>query len=279
MQQFFIEWVNLIFGPAVKKYLQENKLPMKALLILENAPAHPPGFEDDILYEFKFVKVLYLPPNTTSILQPMDQQVISNIKKLYTKHLFSRCFEVTENTILTLREFWKDHYNIMICLHIIDLAWQEVIRRTLNSAWKKLWPDVVADRDFEEFEPETETEVEMLEENVSLGKSTGLEVDEGDVNELIKEHEEELSTEELKELQMMQHTELLQGSLWEASRRNPQVKKEDGYYESLSHREVQRSRRRKIACFLSQDQSILICLRTVYHPLPSYLQLMVVQKY
>jgi len=45
---------------------------------------------------------------------------------------------------------------------------------------------------------------------VSLGKSMGLEVHEGDVNELIEEHEEELSTDELKELQTMQHTEVLQ---------------------------------------------------------------------
>uniref|UniRef100_A0A3Q0T0S5 HTH CENPB-type domain-containing protein n=1 Tax=Amphilophus citrinellus TaxID=61819 RepID=A0A3Q0T0S5_AMPCI len=48
-------------------------------------------------------------------------------------HLFRRCFEVTENTKLTLREFWKEHFNIVICLRIIDLAWQEVTRRTLNS--------------------------------------------------------------------------------------------------------------------------------------------------
>ena len=75
---------------------------MKALLILDNAPAHPPGLEDDILDEFKFVKVLYLPPNTTAILQPMDQQVIANFKKLYTKHLFCSCFEITESTNLTL---------------------------------------------------------------------------------------------------------------------------------------------------------------------------------
>ncbi|UYV84127.1 hypothetical protein LAZ67_X001268 [Cordylochernes scorpioides] len=44
------------------------------LLILDNAPAHPPNLEDDILEELKFIKVLYLSPNTTPILQPMDQQ-------------------------------------------------------------------------------------------------------------------------------------------------------------------------------------------------------------
>lgn len=209
-RQFFTEWVNLVFGPSVKRYLQEKKLPMKAVLILDNAPAHPPDLEDNILDEFKFVKVLYLPPSTTALLQPMDQQVIANFKKLYTKHMFRRCFEVTDNTNLTLREFWKEHYNIVKCLRIIDLAWQGVTRRTLNSAWKKLWPHVAADRDFEGFEPEIEPESEVLEEIVSLGKSMGLEVDEGDIHKLVEEHGEELSTDELKELHMMQHTEVLQ---------------------------------------------------------------------
>ncbi|XP_051783372.1 tigger transposable element-derived protein 1-like isoform X1 [Erpetoichthys calabaricus] len=205
-RQFFVEWVNLVFGPNVKKYLQENNLPLRALLVLDNAPAHPPNLEDDILEEFKFIKVLYLPPNTTPILQPMDQQVISNFKKLFTKHLFHRCFEVTDSTNLTLREFWKDHYNIVICLRIIDLAWQGVTKRTLTSAWKKLWPEVVSETDFERLEPEAA----VVEEIVSLGKSMGLDMDEGDINELIEEHSEELTTEELKELETQQHKEVLQ---------------------------------------------------------------------
>ena len=206
-RQFFVEWVNLVFGPAVKRYLEENNLPIKCLLILDNAPAHPPGLEDDILEEFSFIKVLYLSPNTTSILQPMDQQVISNFKKLYTKHLFKRCFDITENTQLTLREFWKQHFDIVVCLKIIVMAWQEVTRRTLNAAWRKLWPDAVAPRDFEGFEVELEGKVEPeVDEIVSLGKCMGLEVNDEDIDELIQEHHEELSTEELKELEAMQHT-------------------------------------------------------------------------
>ncbi|GIY24288.1 hypothetical protein CDAR_64281 [Caerostris darwini] len=205
-RKFFVEWVNLVFGPTVKKYLQENNLPVQALLILDNAPAHPPNLEDDILEELKFIKVLYLPPNTTPILQPMDQQVISNFKKLYTKHLFRRCFEVTESTNLTLREFWKDHFNIAICLQIIDQAWLGVTTKTLTSAWKKLWPEAVAERIYEELEPGVSVE----EEIVSLGKSMGLEVEERDVNELIEEYTQELTTEEIQELQSQQHTEVMQ---------------------------------------------------------------------
>ncbi|GBN73162.1 hypothetical protein AVEN_187565-1 [Araneus ventricosus] len=110
---------------------------MQALLVLDNAPAHPPNLEE-LVY-----KVLYLPP----ILQPMDQQVISNFKKLYTKHLFRRCFEVTENTNLTLREYWKDHFNIVVCLRNDLMAWLSATR-TLTSAWKKLWPESRSERTF-----------------------------------------------------------------------------------------------------------------------------------
>uniref|UniRef100_A0A5F8G8Y5 HTH CENPB-type domain-containing protein n=1 Tax=Monodelphis domestica TaxID=13616 RepID=A0A5F8G8Y5_MONDO len=206
-RELFVQWVNLVFGPAVKKYLSENNLPLKALLVLDNAPAHSPNLTEDILYEFNFIKVLYLPPNTTPILQPMDQQVISDFKKLFMKQLFRQCFEITESTNLTLQEFWKEHYNIVTCLKIIDMAWQGTTRRTLNSAWRKLWPEVVSESDFEGFKPE----VPVVEEIVSLGKSMGLEVNEEDIDDLIGKHIEELTTEELKELQQQQqHMEVFQ---------------------------------------------------------------------
>ncbi|XP_051785430.1 tigger transposable element-derived protein 1-like [Erpetoichthys calabaricus] len=207
-RQFFIEWVNEVFGPSVKKYLHENKLPLKVLLILDNATAHPPGLEDDLLEEFQFIKVKFLPPKTTPLLQPMHQQVISNFKKLYTKALFQRCFEVTENTSLTLREFWKDHFNILNCLNLIDKAWEEVSVRTLNSAWKKLWPQSVPDFGFDP-QPVDKT-VQLVEEIVSLGKSMGLDVDGADLDELVEENSEELTTDELKELHKEQQQEVVE---------------------------------------------------------------------
>ncbi|XP_068237203.1 tigger transposable element-derived protein 1-like [Palaemon carinicauda] len=58
--------------------------PLLFLLCWDNAPAHPQGLEDDIIDQFNFIRVLYLPPNTTPILQPVDQQAISDSKKLST---------------------------------------------------------------------------------------------------------------------------------------------------------------------------------------------------
>ncbi|CAH2315065.1 tigger transposable element-derived 1-like [Pelobates cultripes] len=107
------KWVNAVFDPAVKKYLVDNNLPLKAMLLMDNAPAHPPGLEEDLLEDFNFIKVMFLSPNTTPLLQPMDQQVISNFKKLYTRELFRRCFEMTDCSSLTFHEFWREHFDIV----------------------------------------------------------------------------------------------------------------------------------------------------------------------
>ncbi|GBM97868.1 hypothetical protein AVEN_185577-1 [Araneus ventricosus] len=92
-RELFTDRINEVFAPSVKKYLLQMNLPLHALLIMDNAPVQPPDLQDDLYEEFKFIKSQFLPTNTTPSLQPMDQQVISNFKKLYTKALFKHCFE------------------------------------------------------------------------------------------------------------------------------------------------------------------------------------------
>ncbi|XP_060125417.1 tigger transposable element-derived protein 1 isoform X1 [Zootoca vivipara] len=193
-RQFFIEWVHKVFGPSVKKYLQDKNLPMKCLLVMDNAPAHPPGLAEELMEEFNFISVKFLPPNATPLIQPMDQQVISNFKKLYTKALFQKCFEVTSDTDLTLREFWKNHFIILHCFHMIDKAWRDVTQRTLKAAWKKLWPEAVPEHGTEA----VEEDAPIVEDIVSLANSMGLEVSCSDVEELVEEQRTELTTEELQ---------------------------------------------------------------------------------
>ncbi|UYV66437.1 hypothetical protein LAZ67_4001663 [Cordylochernes scorpioides] len=173
---------------------------------MDNAPAHPPSLKDQLLDEFKFIEVRFLPPNTTPLLQPMDQQVISNFKKIYIKELFQRCFELTEETNLTLREFWQNHFNIVHCLKIIDKAWNGVSQRTLVSAWTKLWPHIVHAYDFKGLSGEQEPPI--IDVIVSLGKTLGLEVNEPIIQELVEEEDQELTTNELIDLHREQHQEV-----------------------------------------------------------------------
>ncbi|XP_066974538.1 tigger transposable element-derived protein 1-like [Macrobrachium rosenbergii] len=174
-------------------------------------PLPTPDMEYELADEFSWLKVKFLPPRTTSLLQPMDQQIIANFKKLYTKALFQRCFEVTNETSLTLTEFWKEHFHILSCVRLINKAWAEVSKRTLTAGWRNLWPDGAPLRDFEGFDSPSQLgddpEAEPLplpdadvEEIVSVAKSMGLEVSSDDVEELVAEHNTELTTEELQEL-------------------------------------------------------------------------------
>ncbi|GCC25082.1 hypothetical protein chiPu_0003487 [Chiloscyllium punctatum] len=169
---------------------------------MDNAPAHPPNLKEDLDIEYNFIKVKFLPLNTTPLIQPTDQQVIASSKKLYTKALFTRRFQVTNDTDLTLRQYWKDHFNILHCISLIDKAWNKVSFRTLQSAWRKLWPACVPERGLEGFEEKTS--VNVVNEIVTLSQNMGLEVDKDDVAELVEDHRQELSTEDPVTIQQEQ---------------------------------------------------------------------------
>jgi hypothetical protein len=211
-RKFFTEWFHEVFAPAVRDYLKEKNLRLRSLLLMDNAPSHTPGLNEDLSDECDFIEVMFLPSNTTPLIQPMDQQVISNFKKLYTKALFQQCFHVTSNSDLTLREFWKDHFNIFHCLRLIEKAWDQISERCLCSAWKKLWlppepPEVPCDSEGSESE-QTHEEVTVMEEIVTLGVRLGLDVDENDVNTLVEEHNAQLTTQDLQELHIEQQQEV-----------------------------------------------------------------------
>ncbi|KAJ7329541.1 hypothetical protein JRQ81_015715 [Phrynocephalus forsythii] len=174
-----------VFGPSVKHYLVYKNLPIKALLMTDNAPAHPPGLEDDLLEEFTFIKL-------------MDQQVISNFKKLYTRELFWCCFEMTDGSGISLQDCWRRHFDIVSCLQLIKIAWDggELAE---PEFWRNLWPDCVVAPASDASAPAGESAV--LQEIVSLGRTMGLEVTVENISKLVEGQDIELTTEELVELQ------------------------------------------------------------------------------
>ena len=82
---------------------------------------------------------------------------------------------------MTLKDFWKSHFNIADAVFSILVAWKEVSFRCLKSAWWPLWPEAVAPRDLEGFHQLEEEPV--VQEIVFLGSSMGLEINEEDVEE------------------------------------------------------------------------------------------------
>ena len=65
--------------------MRERRLEEKALLLLDNCRAHSPAntLRSD---DGKFC-VMFMPPNTTSIIQPLDQGIISSFKRHYRTDL------------------------------------------------------------------------------------------------------------------------------------------------------------------------------------------------
>ena len=66
----FEEWVRELDV----KFQKENR---KIALIIDNCPAHP------TIADLSNAKLIFLPPNTTSVSQPMDQGVIKCLKSFY----------------------------------------------------------------------------------------------------------------------------------------------------------------------------------------------------
>lgn len=67
----FKDWFFKEFVPSTEKFLKENNLPRRAVLLLDNAPTHPDADE----LKDGDIKAMFLPPNVTAICQPMDQGV------------------------------------------------------------------------------------------------------------------------------------------------------------------------------------------------------------
>lgn len=133
----FNEWFHQFFVPDVKRYLNEKGLPFKALLLIDNAPGHPPDLQHEN------VQVVFLPKNTTSLLQPLDQGIISTFKALYIKRTFRYIFnQMEDDQSLSVMEAWKK-FTILDCVKHIGLTYMEIKQSTLNACWKNVWPHLV----------------------------------------------------------------------------------------------------------------------------------------
>ncbi|XP_042235636.1 tigger transposable element-derived protein 1-like [Homarus americanus] len=78
----FTNWFHNCFVREVKDYLQDKGLEFKVLLVIDNCPGHPKALK----VANKNVEVIFLPKNTSSLLQPIDQGVIAVFKAFIFIH-------------------------------------------------------------------------------------------------------------------------------------------------------------------------------------------------
>ncbi|KFD66060.1 hypothetical protein M514_21736 [Trichuris suis] len=187
------EWSHQCFIPEVKKYMQEQGLPFKVLLVVDNAPSYP----DSIAHKNENVKVVFLPADTTSLLQPFDQAV-TRIKATYTRLAFVIRAATDTNPDQSILDCWKSFAIADAIITFIKLAIDEPTPETVNIGWNKLWSE--AANEFQEFEG-TAAQLKAIVRTAKEISGEGLaDILEEEVNELIKGNEEELTNEELDEV-------------------------------------------------------------------------------
>lgn len=132
-REIFHKWFTEDFIPDAKaRRVNDND---KILLILDNAPSHPKISElNDI---DQSVKVVYLPPNVTALVQPMDQGVIENLKRAYKQRFLRKVLLASEDGSHTLTNFIKA-WNVLECCRTLSAAWDSVSETAVSNSWKKL---------------------------------------------------------------------------------------------------------------------------------------------
>uniref|UniRef100_A0ABD2X0P4 HTH CENPB-type domain-containing protein n=1 Tax=Trichogramma kaykai TaxID=54128 RepID=A0ABD2X0P4_9HYME len=192
----FKEWFFQVFVPDVKEYLAKENLSMKILLLLDNCASHG----DEIMLAHPNVEILFLPPNTTSLIQPMDQTVIATFKSYYLRRIMKDMLRFAkkyrDDDQQAVKIFWKK-FSILDGLGLIGESWQEISEQTLNASWSKLLPELVFGSDSRNYEQTLESVIGLTRE---VGGPGFEDVQESEILEIVLPSEEFLTAEETEDI-------------------------------------------------------------------------------
>ena len=117
---------------------ERHGLDFNVCLLVDNCPAHPRSIMD----HDPRVIVMFLPANTTSLIQPMDQGIIRNLKLNLHNHIYKDLIQSIDSTPLTkstaapVADFYKK-LNILDCINYLGKSWEQVKDSTMINCWHK----------------------------------------------------------------------------------------------------------------------------------------------
>ena len=209
------EYIKHTLVHELKEYCTSQGLPFCILMVLDNAPAHPHVLQN-LHQDIKFI---YLPANTTSLLQPMEQGVIKMFKAHYLqkswRSLSMKCdgsLNKLEKAAQLLRRLrWNFRKT---CCGVIEsptpfltqfgMSEMSGKRCGVLHPWKKLCQELTIDfRGFDLSERLLEEHLKCLE----LAKRVSLDEPEEDIDSLLESIGKELDELEKQWLQLEKEVE------------------------------------------------------------------------
>lgn len=101
----------------------------KILALVDNFSGHK-------IENLSNIELMFLPENTTSVLQPLDLGVISSFKRKYKKYLSYYIFESYQSN-KTIADDIVKRVNIFIATNWIVKAWANTSKECIVNCWKK----------------------------------------------------------------------------------------------------------------------------------------------
>ena len=81
----------------------------------------------DLVSEDGKITAHYLPPNVTSLIQPMDQGVLEALKRRYKKKILRRLLIGEEN---------GESVDMKVVADLIAESWDEIEASTIQKSWR-----------------------------------------------------------------------------------------------------------------------------------------------
>ena len=132
------------------------------------------------------VQAVFIPVNTTSILQPTDQWIILTFKSYYLRNTFCKGIAAINSDSSDgsgqsqLKTLWN-RFTILDASESIHDSWEEIKTSTLTTVWKKLISELMDN--FEGFKTSAE---EVTTDVVETARELELEMEPKDVTELLE---------------------------------------------------------------------------------------------
>jgi len=103
------------------------------LIVVDNASCH--HIEEDP--PLQAIEIIYLPPNTTSLIQPLDSGIIRSFKTKYIKRLARNQIAAIDRGLGAAQAVKQ--FDLLTALHFVKCAWGDVTEETIRHCFERAW--------------------------------------------------------------------------------------------------------------------------------------------